>query len=183
MVRYLRRRHLVGAALLASLAFNAGFGATYGVRTYKRYCRAAGAGTCLADLARQLDLTAEQRAQMEAEQQRLLAQIDAVRRELTAERERLADLLAASEPDREAIAQQLDRLAAIQRRIQQAVVDHLLEQKSLLRPEQRQGYGDLLRTCVCPRGGRGPESVPGTCDLGVTCTQPADAPCAGGERP
>jgi len=61
-------RNWLWTLLVASLAFNVGFGATFGVRTYRHYCRDSGAGNpeCAfrQGLIGQLDLTPEQQRSM-----------------------------------------------------------------------------------------------------------------------
>jgi len=88
--------------LVASLAFNFGFGTTFGVRTYRHYCCGGGGGgaECAVrqDVLAQLDLTPEQQQGMTAARDRMLNQVDELRQQLTAEREKLVDLLTAANP-------------------------------------------------------------------------------------
>ncbi len=169
----LASRNWLWTLLVASLAFNVGFGTTFGVRTYRHFCCGVGAdgGECAVrqDVLAQLDLTAEQQQAMTAARDRMLQEVDGLRQRLTAEREKLVDLLTAVEPDRAAISTQLDKIAAIQREIQEGVVAHLLEEKSLLTPDQQAKFNEIIRRRVCPLGGHGPESVPGACERHREC--------------
>ena len=171
--------------LIVSLAFNAGFGTTFGVRTYRRHCGggAGEPGTAYRGLAESLNLTPEQAAQMKAAKEELLRQVDAVRQELTVERDALAELLAAAEPDRAEIAARLERIGALRQRVQRTVVDHILHEKGLLNPEQASAYSETIRWCICPHGGRGPESTPGACRI-RDGSEPANGDgCPGMDRP
>ena len=133
--------------LIVSLAFNVGFGTTYGVKTYRQRGCGAGLGgeSPCSDINAKLNLTAEQQTRIDAAKDRLMEQIASVQAELTAEREALAGVLATAEPDHSAIAQRLGRIGALQQQIQQRCVDHLLEEKALLTPAQRETFNDLIR--------------------------------------
>jgi Spy/CpxP family protein refolding chaperone len=158
--------------LFASIAFNLGFGATFGVRTYRHYCCPGGAACAVRqDVMAQLDLSPEQRQSMTAAQDRMLERVEDLRQQLVAERENLADLVTAPTADHGAVAAQLDRIAAIQRQIQECVVAHLLGMKTSLTPDQQAKFNEVIRCHVCPLGGRGPESVPGACERRGECGQ------------
>ena len=177
----LSRTHGFWLLLIISLAFNAGFGATFGVRTYRQCCGDGGQDPtpALLTLRERLNLTVEQETQMQAAKDKLLLQVEEVRRELTTERETLAELLAAADPDRAAIVLQLNRIAGFQQELQQQVVEHLLEEKELLGPDQREAFNEIIRRRVCPYGGRGPESVPGGCEFRGGAVHTAERGCGG----
>ncbi|MFQ5805435.1 MAG: Spy/CpxP family protein refolding chaperone [Phycisphaerae bacterium] len=143
--------------LIISLAFNAGFGTTFGVRTYRHYCRGGGhgGGTSLGSLHEKLNLTPEQEARMNAAREELLQEVDELRRELSVETEALAELVTAPEPDRAAIAAQLGNVASLREQIQQRVVEHFLELKRLLGPDQREGFDEIIRRHIFRHGGHG----------------------------
>jgi len=170
------RRNLFWSFLIISLAFNAGFGATFGMRSYRHHARAAGRGPgapCQGFRDR-LNLTAEQEARMNAAREELFRQVAEIRQRLTAERETLADLLAATAPDRNTIDLHLDRITQLQRQLQQHVIDHVFEEKEVLSREQRETFNEVIHQRVCPCGGRGPESLPGDCEIsgrGRRCDQ------------
>ena len=67
-------------------------------------------------------------------------------------REELIDLLEAPQADRQAIADKQSQILAIQGRMQQAVIEHLLAQKEVLTPEQQSEFFSAIRQ----RGGWGP---------------------------
>ena len=159
----LSRQNWLWLVLIVSLAFNAGFGTTFGVRRYRHHCRDSrhGEDASLASFHDELNLTPEQDVPMRAAKEKLFEQLDQLDRAMTAERETLGRLLTASETDRAAIASQLDKIASLQRQVQQRVVDHLLEEKELLSPGQHKAFNEIIRRRVCPCGGHGPESAAG----------------------
>jgi len=179
------RSNLFWLLLVASLAFNVGFGTTFGLRTYQRSCMAVplGYAVCLQALDDSLNLTAEQRVRLTDYRAALLERVGQARHGLDAERETLAGLLAQPVPDREKIDVQLDRIAALQRQAQAHVIEHLLAEKNLLLPEQRHLFDEFVIRCVCPPGRCCPGSAEGSCEAPPPCGGPQQPPCAGGERP
>jgi Spy/CpxP family protein refolding chaperone len=180
-------RNWLWTLLVASLAFNVGFGATFGVRTYRHYCCGGGVGgaECAVrqDVLAQLDLTPEQQQGMTAARDRMLNQVDELRQQLTAEREKLVDLLTAADSDRVAIAAQLDKITAVQRQIQERVVTHVLEEKTLLTPDQQTKFNEIIRRRVCPLGGPGPESMAGACERHRECGRQGNGETEGHGEP
>ncbi len=168
MRRFISQGNRLWWALIVSLAFNAGFGTTFGVRTYRHYCGrdGHGEGTSLRNLHEMLNLTPDQAVLMRSAKEELMRQVDEVQRELTVERTTLATLLAASEPDRKAITLQLDKIASLQQQLQRNVVEHLLEEKEVLTSVQQATFNKIIRRRVCPCGGHGPETGPGGCEVG-----------------
>jgi len=151
--------------LIISLAFNAGFGTTFGVGTYRHYCAEHGDGVSLPDLHEDLNLTPSQQDQMKASKNELLHKVVDLRRELTSQRKALASLLAAPDPERTIIDKQLDKIALLQRKIQECVVDHLLDEKRLLSRKQQESYNEIIRLRVCPQEDQCPESGPDNCEI------------------
>lgn len=134
--------------LIASLAFNAGMGTTFGVRAYNRHHGGpwgSGHGRGNDAFLEQLNLPPDQLAELQAEGAKLHAQIRELKKSLAQENAVLADLLVAAQPDREAIAAQLDTLAAMQRQKQQHVVEHFLHLSELLKEDQREVFEKAVR--------------------------------------
>jgi Spy/CpxP family protein refolding chaperone len=80
-------------------------------------------------------------------------------------------LIAAPEPDREAIGAKQEEVFAGQRRMQELVISHLLSQKKALTQEQQKRLFEMLRRqsgCA----GHGP--MMGRMDMGPVC--PTEAP-------
>jgi Spy/CpxP family protein refolding chaperone len=166
-MNWLPSRHVLPWWLLIiSLAFNVGFGATYGVRTYSP-APASDAKTD-GDLSPrlmiydELELSEAQREELEQINRDLLEQINAIRKQMFEARRALADLIIADETDQDAIERHLDEMSDIQRRMQQLVVEHLLLERQLLGPEQRARFDDMIQRRIFPGrpdrghgGGRG----------------------------
>ncbi len=153
---WLRRRWL-WLVLVASLAFNAGMGTTFGVRALDRRCGGpcpSGGYPDHAAILAELDLSPEQLAQAEAESGMLHADVRELCQALAVARITLADLLLADEPDQDAIADQLDTLASLDRQKQQHMVDHILRFSRILNDEQRDVFGNIVRR-VFARCGEG----------------------------
>lgn len=160
------RQSLPWWLLIISIAFNLGFGATYGVKSYGPAAGASsdrgrgGGGTMsMVALPENLNLTPEQKTQMQQISDDLLLEISAFREEMRETRIVLSQFLAASELDEEAVAVQLEAINAIQRDAQRLVIDHLLQEKQLLRPDQLDAFNEVIQSRVCsgygPGGGRG----------------------------
>jgi Spy/CpxP family protein refolding chaperone len=173
------RSNLIWSLLFSSMAFNAGFGTTFAVRTYRGMCRDAQTGACAPRLDEQLNLTPEQKALMAAARERLLRQVADLRRELDTQREALATLLQVADPDRAEIAQQLEQTAALQQQIQQRVVEHLLEKRELLDREQREVFNEIIRHRVHPCGGPGAKRATEDAGTPDAAREPGPGRCRG----
>lgn len=150
-------RSILWLALLVSLAFNAGVGATYGVRSYRSYCESRGHGPCASpfDIEQKLNLSPEQAERLRASRQALFDGLREMRGQMRADDEALADLLSAEQPDRDAIAAALDRIEDHRRAMQQRVIDHVLAVSADLDPAQRESFKELLRGGMFRRPGEG----------------------------
>jgi Spy/CpxP family protein refolding chaperone len=154
-----RRERWIWLVLIGSLAFNAGVGATFGVKSYRRSGddqRRDGRGRRdhSTRLMEQLNLTAEQTERVEASRARMKEIIDPAKAQLKREGEALADLMAASETDLEAIDRQLNQLAVGRKDMLHAIVEHFLEVKAVLAPEQQEEFAKVIRK-VLSYGGSG----------------------------
>lgn len=141
-------------ALVVSLGFNVGFVTAFSVGQYRHHW---GRGeteeaSSLPSLRDELNLTAEQREQMERLSRGLFEELDQLQRELGTQEEQLARMLAGPEIDQTLISSELDKIAAIQRTVQQKILLNLLEQRRLLRPEQREIFNQVIRRHINPRG-------------------------------
>ena len=134
--------------LISSLAFNAGMGTTFGLRAYNRHY--GGPFGSLPSWRKdafleQLNLRPDQLAQLQADGDTLHAQMRELQKSLAKQNAVLADLLVSAQPDREAIAMQLDKLAEMQRQKQQHVVEHFLHLSELLGSDQREVFEKTVR--------------------------------------
>lgn len=148
--------------LVASLAFNAGVGTTSGVRAYNKYygpCDRGGDGRpCRGQrgcgMLEKLNLTPEQHAQVEAARDRMMEQGHELRSGARNEIEVLIGLMAVGEPDREAIAAQVGKIARARERLDHHMVEHFLDTRQLLEPAQYEAFDEMIRHALS-RGGRG----------------------------
>jgi len=154
--------------LIVSLAFNVGFGSTLAVQRVVQMddgrCGGPGMRPALlqSHLFDSLDLSPEQNQQFAAAQEALMADVASLRKECAAERAKLGELVTIDMPDQDAIQAQLDRISAVQRRVQGRVVQHLLNQREQLTPAQRTQFDELISQRICPCGGEGPGA---TCEM------------------
>jgi Spy/CpxP family protein refolding chaperone len=117
-------------------------------------------------LHRELGVTKEQWVQIEPHLREFQAAVGELRQQTSAMRSQVIDLIAAEEPDIEAIRATQDEMLATKRRIQRLVLDHLLAEKGVLTPEQQEQLFAMLRNrtgCGAdppkvgrPRGGLAP---------------------------
>ena len=93
----------------------------------------------------EMRLSDEQRARMISTRDPFIGRVDGIREEILELQVALMDAIAADPPDQARIPIILDEIHKQQRAIQRAVVEHLLEDKSILRPDQRQQFFALLK--------------------------------------
>ena len=154
-----RRRNWLTLLLIASLAFNVGVVATFGVMTYRKRAEPPdhgprGQGHGRPDICKMLDLTEEQDAQMQASRRAMREEVRELRREIREENLALTDLIGALEPDRELIAAQLGKIASLREQMDRRVVEHFLDSKSFLEPAQHEMFNKMVRRAFS-RGGPG----------------------------
>lgn len=149
--------------LLFSLAFNAGVGATAGMKAYQNY-RADGKGhpgRRHQAWLKSLDLPADELEEIKTAEKAFMEEIRELRAELKQENDALVDLLATPETDREVIVAQLATVSELKAGMQQKVVEHFLNLRDRLTdPDQRDALTRrMLR--VFSRRERGPASLEG----------------------
>jgi Spy/CpxP family protein refolding chaperone len=96
-------------------------------------------------LHRELDVTEEQWAQIEPRLTEFQAGVAELRQRVQAIRPEVIDLIAAEEPDLEAIRTKQDEILATKREIQGLVVGHLIAEKQVLTPDQQTQLFKMLR--------------------------------------
>lgn len=158
-------RNRLGSLLIVSLAFNVGFGAMFTVRAYRRSSGHSPqqSEAALPVLYDALNLTEAQKARFGESKEHLRSRIEDLQRAMIGESETLGRLLAGPEPDRGAIASQLQRIAAIQRQIQEQIVECLLKDRDSLTADQQRAYIEIISRHVCPCVGRGHAETPAKC--------------------
>jgi Spy/CpxP family protein refolding chaperone len=105
-------------------------------------------------------LESDQRARMMSSRDRFIGSIDRVGNRTIDLHVGLIDAIAADPPDRTAIQAKLDEIHMQQQSMQQVVVEHLLQGKSILRPAQRQQFFDTLKRRIRSQGMPGPPWLP-----------------------
>jgi len=142
--------------LAVSLAFNLCFVGAFAFGQIRTRLFPVSQGP-LTDLPPDFPLPAEKQQAIREDCARIFTQVEPIHKEMAAQRQHLMDLVLADTPDQEAISAQLDSITALQRKAQALVIAHILKEKSLLVPEQREAFERMLRKRLCPRafGGRG----------------------------
>jgi len=104
-----------------------------------------GQGPVSCPLHRKLGTTEEQWREIEPRLAEFQKSAKELCRSINKRRLEMIDHIAASEPDREAIRTKQEEILAGQRRMQELVIEHLLAEKEMLTPEQREALFDLFR--------------------------------------
>ncbi len=155
--------HVLWLVLVVSLCFNAGVGATFGVRGYRRFVgpHESPHHNGRFGFVEDLDLTADQAEQMESAKGEMTSRHRELRREIGTEHAKLAELMSSPELDHAAIDAQLAAIGGLRSAAQKQLVDHFLDIKErVLQPEQRQVFDEHIRN-VFSRGGRGLKGLRG----------------------
>lgn len=82
-------------------------------------------------------LTEDQKEKLEDIRKVFLPKVAQIRRDLRSKRRVLADLLFSDVTDRQAITKQMEEITTLQIKLEEEVIDHILEEKMLLTPEQQ----------------------------------------------
>ena len=193
----MRRLRLNGSGktllLIISLAFN--FGVCIALAVQQQQPHEQGKPRWSRDrhdrdwLAKRLNLSEEQAAAADASRDKLFKELHELGKQVGAESDVLADLLVAPEPDANAVAAQVEKIADLRSEIQWKMIEHFRGVRQLLEPEQLQTFKEVVRRCVSgpgsgdrhgrkpPDGEAGPRRFPG----GTPPDQPCDAEDAGKE--
>ena len=91
-----------------------------------------------------IDLTADQRRKVEAIREEFLPQVAGIRQELRRRRLELADLLFAPQPERERIRAATEDISRLQLQLEEAVIDHIIEENALLTPDQQRQFHRVI---------------------------------------
>lgn len=131
--------------LLVSVVFNFTIIAAAGYFFFRdSRCRITDRPDRSAALAEKLSLTPEQQASMKEADAAFRKEAGVKRAGLVKKREHLLSLIKAETADKAAIGAALADINALQGEIEAAVVEHMLAEKSMLTPQQREKYLKLL---------------------------------------
>ena len=151
-------KKMASLLIVLSVGLNVAFVGVWAVRTIG--CRrptghADDHGKVWCPLHRRLNVTDEQWQRIEPHLTAFRRDSQSRRREIGRLRGEMIDLIAADEPDRQAIATKQEEIRAGRHQMQQLVITHLLAEKEVLTVEQEKELFDLLRRrSTCPGPGR-----------------------------
>lgn len=138
--------------IVLSVALNIAFVSVWAVHAIRgrwpgwgRCGREGAGGAVWCPMHRRLGVTDEQWQQIEPRMTKFRRDSETLCQEITRKRGELIDLLAASPEDRKAIDAKQAEILAGQQRMQQLVINHLLEEKTLLKEDQSRRLFDMLR--------------------------------------
>lgn len=92
-----------------------------------------------------ISLTKEQKRQVEDIRRDFLPKVERIRQALRRNRLQLNDLLFTEAPDLKTIAEKSNEISALQAKLEREVIDHILQEKELLSPEQKGEFYRVIR--------------------------------------
>jgi hypothetical protein len=132
---------------IASVALNAVFAGTYVI--YKLPSPAAVHQTIPKDpLFLQLGLTSDQLTRFKAERDRFHTQLQEFGQAIKTKQIELIDLLGATSTEQQAIERKQEEIQGLQGEVQDRVIAHFLQESSLLSPEQRARFFQLVKARI-----------------------------------
>ena len=90
-------------------------------------------------------LTKEQKRQVEDIRRDFLPKVEGIRQALRGNRIQLNELLFAEVPDLKIIAEKSNEISVLQAKLEREVIDHILQEKELLSPEQKRDFYQVIR--------------------------------------
>ena len=90
-------------------------------------------------------LTNEQKRQVEDIRRDFLPKVEGIRQALRGNRLQLNELLFAEVPDLKTIAEKSNEISVLQAKLECEVIDHILQEKELLSPEQKREFYQVIR--------------------------------------
>jgi Spy/CpxP family protein refolding chaperone len=138
-------------AVIFSVALNLAFLAGYGIRKF---------GDRPAFAFEHLDLSKEQRQQIQGARDRFLLALNEIGNGIVNRQIETIDLIAADSVDRRAIETKFEEIQLLQRSMHQKVLDHLLEDKLIFTPAQRTKFFAVLRSRIREQGSPRPPWFP-----------------------
>jgi hypothetical protein len=139
--------------VLFSLALNGAFVGGYVSQTLGAKTNCTSECDCLPSLREKIGATESQWRHIEPRLAKFHEHCGAMCRSMNHDRQELLDLIAAPQPDHEAISTKKKEILAGQAQMLDLVVEQLLDEKELLSPEQQKVLFNMIRSCCCPDGG------------------------------
>jgi Spy/CpxP family protein refolding chaperone len=138
-------------AMIFSVVLNIAFLVGYGVHKLNERPKFA---------YEELDLSREQHDRLEAARNRFLGDLNKIGDRIEGRHIELIDLIAADSVTPQAIEIKFEEIHFIQSSMQRRVVEHLLEDKQILTPEQRAKFFAVLKSRIQEQGSPGPSWLP-----------------------
>jgi Spy/CpxP family protein refolding chaperone len=147
------KRYLGVLGILFSIALNAAFVSAY---AYQRVTAAQRQTFAYEEL----HLSPAQQAQWLSGRDRFIEQVNRIGSHITGLQLDLIDAVAANPLDRNRIEAVHAQIRARQQEMQQAVVEHLLGEKTIITPEQQRKFFDVLKARIQAESRPGPPWIP-----------------------
>lgn len=93
-----------------------------------------------------IELTGNQKQEVEDIRRDFLPRVAGIRQALRQKRLELNNLLFAEPPDMQAIEDKSMEIAKLQAELEKEVIDHILQEKDLLTPEQKERFYEVIRS-------------------------------------
>jgi Spy/CpxP family protein refolding chaperone len=160
------RENIKRILFVASIALNAVFIATYISYQLPLLAGVHQPPTPGSPLFLQMDLAPDQLARFRSERDQFHARLQELGQEIKARQIELIDLLGASSPDQQAIDAKQQEIQRLQGGVQDRVISHFLKGGSLLTPEQRTRFFELIKGRIeteaqaCPPWMKSPDQGP-----------------------
>lgn len=145
------RHYIRTLGLIFSVALNVAFVGSYAYRTLTR-------PTTFAYEEMRLDAT--QRSRMASSRDLFIRTIDQIGNNIIGLHLELIDAVAAEPADRSEIDTKFEQIRSQQQSMQRAVVEHLMEDKSILSPDQRKEFFAALKQRIRSQSMPGPPWLP-----------------------
>jgi Spy/CpxP family protein refolding chaperone len=139
------RKNLITLAIIFSVVLNIGFIGTYCLQKTGLHPLKPVHTSHKQFLYEELNLSPEQLAEFEPARNRFHAYINQQSKKIQAGQIKLMSLLAENSPDRKAIDAKHEEIQTLQRQMQNRVIDHFLEESSIMAPEQRKKFFTLIK--------------------------------------
>lgn len=139
------KKNLLTLAIIFSVVLNLGFIGTYCFQRTGLYARKQGHANPKQFLYEQLNLSPEQLKKFEPGRDNFHAYLNQQRKRIQARRLELIDLLAEDAPDRKVIEAKHKQIQLLQQQMQTRVIDHLMNESSILTAEQRKKFFVLIK--------------------------------------
>lgn len=143
------KRKLVILGVILLIAINISVLATVGYRwkcgQERGICEGHAPGEYLCE---QLSLSDSQKQKMEMFGKAFDEKTDKKRKTLSYKRNELVELLNQPSPDRQKIDSLINQIGIAQAELEKEVIDHILQEKEILTPEQQKKFLDLIKRCL-----------------------------------